>query len=60
MARPKCKDCKTCFQCIWVNSKRYYHCSLCDTWYGGQDKNLQLVENPTIVKEQEESEEDDA
>ncbi len=48
MNRPKCKTCLTCFNRVWVENKRYYHCWVCDTYYGGQDKELVLVENPFI------------
>jgi len=46
MARKKCKTCLTCFNLVWVESKRYYHCWLCDTWYEGRDDDLKLIENP--------------
>lgn len=60
MARKKCKGCLSCFNLVWVEGKRYYHCWLCQTWYEGRDDDLHLCENPLIninapveVKEQE-------
>lgn len=35
-----------CMDAIWVDSRRYYHCILCLTWYGGNINELVLVPDP--------------
>lgn len=62
MARKKCKVCLTCFNLVWLEGKRYYHCWLCNTWYEGRDEDLKQVEDPFIninvpkvLEEQEET-----
>lgn len=59
MARKKCKECLTCFNLVWKDSKRYYHCWFCNTWYEGRDDNLQLVPMPDFGNEEVELKEQD-
>lgn len=46
--RKKCAECLGCFDVFWLNSKRYYHCILCQTTYEGRDDDLQLCQDPRI------------
>lgn len=46
MARKKCSYCLSCFNVVWVNNNRFYHCWLCNTWYGGRDSELVQVPSP--------------
>jgi hypothetical protein len=46
MPRKKCKSCLGCFNLVWIDNKRYYHCYLCNTWYSGRDDNLIQESNP--------------
>jgi hypothetical protein len=56
----------TCFNLVWIEGKRYYHCWFCNTWYEGQDANLTKTSNPyenlnipIVLEEQEENETQD-
>lgn len=51
MARKKCKECLSCFNVVWIEPHRYYHCWLCNTWYAGQDSNLIQIPSPYNNKE---------
>lgn len=49
MGKPKCPTCLSCMNFVYKDNNRYLHCWLCNTYYGGQIANLQLIESPFLI-----------